>query len=419
MGMDKKKLMIYTDCPFFGGCETIIANILASHQIRAAYNLIFAYRYSNEYYQGMRAKIQKSVEMHPLYLINNQEYERNLMKANSPLKRKIVQLFSKIIYTIHRFQIRLDVIVDFLYFLYFFKKNNPDILHINNGGYPASVTCRIAVFAASLVGVKRIIFQVNNLATVPVGHCEELIDKALARRVRFFITCSNAAGKRLHDARHFEEEKIISIPNTIKEQERYEGIQGTLRKAYAIPDQCLVAGSVGLLTRRKGMHVLLESIKNLQSEHLFEKVDVQFFIFGEGEEKGTLLATVRKYGLEKRVSFPGFKANVIEYMKDMDLFILPSLKDEDFPNVILEAMLLKKPIIGTNVGGIPEQVAHDMNGLIVKPGSVSDLQLALKSMLGDREKMLAFGLQSYRMYKEKYEYSRIMGRYFSLYKSVS
>ena len=65
--------------------------------------------------------------------------------------------------------------------------------------------------------------------------------------------------------------------------------------------------------------------------------------------------------------------NIFDLINASDVIILPSIENEDFPNIIIEAMSLGKPTIGSKIAGIPEQIDHNKNGYLINPKDDKDL----------------------------------------------
>ena len=116
-----------------------------------------------------------------------------------------------------------------------------------------------------------------------------------------------------------------------------------------------------------------------------------------------------------------YRANflLLDYTKDFDLFVLPSIEDEDLPYVILEAMMLGKPVIGTRVAGIPEQIEHGETGLLVDPSDPKALAQGIRRILLDRGRSQSMGEAARRKYAAEFRYERIMNRYLELYDTLT
>lgn len=142
------------------------------------------------------------------------------------------------------------------------------------------------------------------------------------------------------------------------------------------PIRCI---AVARLVDRKGIPDLLHAWRQLQRGHLALE------IIGSGPAEVRFRDLAKRLGLDKEVRFAGpmSREKVAERYRSADLFTLSPL-NEAFGNVFAEAMASGLPIVGTNVGGIPELVRHGINGLLVKPGDHSALAEAIDRLARDR-----------------------------------
>lgn len=119
--------------------------------------------------------------------------------------------------------------------------------------------------------------------------------------------------------------------------------------------------SVGRMTPPKKYLRFLNVIKSLRDEGY----KFQWHVLGTGYEYDQIKNTVSDYNLEDIVFLHGTVNNPYKYMKNCDLFVLPS-GWEGFPTVTIEAKILEKPVLATDVSGIREQMTHNKNGYIVE-----------------------------------------------------
>jgi glycosyltransferase involved in cell wall biosynthesis len=91
--------------------------------------------------------------------------------------------------------------------------------------------------------------------------------------------------------------------------------------------------------------------------------------------------------LEQNVTFHGFVSDVVENLKDMDVFIIPSLYGEGLPMVLLESMSVGLPVIASNIDGIPEVVTHMQNGLLFNSNDHEALRSLIELMHADEKLM--------------------------------
>ena len=117
--------------------------------------------------------------------------------------------------------------------------------------------------------------------------------------------------------------------------------------------------SVGRLTEQKGFDIALESAKILKNRGL----NFQWFVVGEGRDRKKLEKKMRKLNLNNFFFFLGQKANPYPYIKNGNVFVLPS-RHEGYGLAVLEARILKKPVIVSNIPVYKEQIINNKNGLI-------------------------------------------------------
>ena len=159
------------------------------------------------------------------------------------------------------------------------------------------------------------------------------------------------------------------------------------------PQKTPLVLAVGRLIPKKGLKYLLHAAALLKAEG----VTFRMTIVGDGPEKESLIQIANTLNLERSVTFTGALPNqeVLKLINDAYMLVAPSVRDEHgnidgIPNVLIEAMALERPVIGSDLSGIPE-VVTEYTGLLVPPGSVSDMALAIKRMLTDRQLALKCG----------------------------
>lgn len=135
--------------------------------------------------------------------------------------------------------------------------------------------------------------------------------------------------------------------------------------------------SIGRMGRGKGFHDLIEAHYQL----INAGYTIQTAIIGSGEEHKSLENLIQEYKIQDSFHLLGFKANPLNYLKNSKYFILPTYT-ESYPTVIAESLILGIPVISTNVGGIPEMVIDQKEGLLFNPG-VNNVFTNMKKVLDD------------------------------------
>ena len=154
---------------------------------------------------------------------------------------------------------------------------------------------------------------------------------------------------------------------------------------------------VGRLEKEKGVFYLIKAVSIL----IDNGYDVKLFIIGEGSEKEYLKNSIKQ---EHKISivFMGYMEHediIFEYA-DSDIFVLPSICEENSGLVLLEAMSLGLPLITTNLGGQAELVIENYNGFLVQPGDYTSLAKKIKSIIEDEELKEKFSKNSLELSKK-------------------
>lgn len=136
--------------------------------------------------------------------------------------------------------------------------------------------------------------------------------------------------------------------------------------------------TVGRLHSRKGHHKLMVAHAQLLREGLPHKI----FVIGDGEEMEHLKKESQRLGVEDSFILLGALLNPYPYVKNADFFILPS-ESEGWPLIIADALILQKPIISTDVGGIPEMITHNKNGWLI-PYETDALREGMKEFIANQ-----------------------------------
>jgi glycosyltransferase involved in cell wall biosynthesis len=174
----------------------------------------------------------------------------------------------------------------------------------------------------------------------------------------------------------------------------------------------LTIGIVGRLAHQKGHAILFAAIPAILGK--FPKA--KFVIVGEGPDRKQLDALAGKLGITGSVHFAGYRADMPAVYSALDLMVMPSL-DEGLPMTLLEGMAAKRAPIASAVGAVPEVIQHGQNGLLIKPGSVSELQDAILSLLQDKSRRQQIA-ENARRSSTSFSSERMARSYLDFYKQM-
>lgn len=158
----------------------------------------------------------------------------------------------------------------------------------------------------------------------------------------------------------------------------------------------IVFGLVGRINRLKGHHLLLEAFENLLENHK----NIKLIFVGspppnQDEYLTNLVDTINTKGLTGKVKILPFQKNIWEIWQSLDVAVVPSTEPESFGLVAIEAMLCKKPVIASDLGGLKEIVVNNETGLLFEPSNQKSLANAMQFLIEYPELRETFGNNGY------------------------
>jgi glycosyltransferase involved in cell wall biosynthesis len=215
---------------------------------------------------------------------------------------------------------------------------------------------------------------------------------------------------------HFQEffqlppERITTLPTGI-DVERFAP-SGPKADLPAPPEQRQWPrlGIVAILRRAKGHAILLEAVNQLRNSGF----QVRCFIVGDGPQQKSLERMVRDLGLSRQVVFTGYREDMAEVLRALDLLVIPSLH-EGVPQIALQALACQVPIIASNVGGIPVVVQAGRTGRLVPPGDPGALAKAIREVFANPEATRAMYVEGRRLVEANYSLPTMLDRLEELY----
>ena len=154
---------------------------------------------------------------------------------------------------------------------------------------------------------------------------------------------------------------ICTVYNPIPKDDIIKKSQESVNDIKFKNNESLNLITVGRLVEQKGYDRLIECCNKLIND---DKLHFNLYIIGDGPDKNKLMELVNKYNLNNNIKFLGFKDNPYKYISKSDIYVLSS-RDEAFPLVVGEAIILNKLIIATECSGIKEWLGDSEYGLVV------------------------------------------------------
>ena len=189
----------------------------------------------------------------------------------------------------------------------------------------------------------------------------------------------------------------------------------TLREKLGIPSDSPVLIFVGHILKAKGIFELLEAFLIARQKH----GNLHLIVVGDGEDSFTLKQKAEAAQLSKWIHFLGARSHdeIPGWLSAADILVLPSWY-EGLPNVVVEAMACKRPVIATRVGGIPEAVEDGKSGILIEKGDVEALANAISLLVSEPAKRVTMGLIGRRIVEQKFTWEKNAERTIAVYEEV-
>lgn len=244
-------------------------------------------------------------------------------------------------------------------------------------------------------------FQLNN-APILIGVAHNYSVQSL-KRCHYIIALTEHMQNYLIK-QNFLASRIKILPNML-----------TLKKAYSpkLYQNTLVIGVLARLVKKKGVDILLRSLKILKDQGYRFKA----LIGGDGSEKAYLINLAKSFGLNDQVSFTGWIQDQDEFLDRLDLFCLPSLH-EPFGIIILEAIARSVPVIASRTEGPQEILRDKQDGLLCCVGSSTDLAIKLAHLINNQDEAQQMSASAYGRLVTNYDLKIVAPQLIALIKAI-
>lgn len=219
----------------------------------------------------------------------------------------------------------------------------------------------------------------------------------------------NAAAEKIHLLPWGADLKVFNQPNN-------DTIE-CLRSKFGLSPETRIVMGLGRLVGKKGFVNLIEALARLKSPI----PDACLMIVGDGPEMAVLRARAEALGLADKVILVGNIdwTEVPDYLALSDIVVVPSIHDngnvDGLPTVVLEAMAAGKPIVASNIGGIPLVVKDGINGFLVAEGDIPALVSCLSKLLMSEEMLTSYGRRSREFVENRLNWKNVALAFLQMY----
>jgi glycosyltransferase involved in cell wall biosynthesis len=280
------------------------------------------------------------------------------------------------------------------------RERNVRILHSNT---PRAAF--IGGLAARMAGIPSVV-HVRDIYLSPFSH--PLKAWLLNVLSDVIVAVSSATRESIVASSRVPKDKVRVVYNGVDVESLVHRSYMDMRKQFSVQKDAPLIGCFGLLDPAKGQEVLIEAAA-LIKETL---PSLRALIVGD-----TLLEKQRNYqkklvnlatemGLSETIIFTGFRNDVFDIMKALDVLVHPAIYPEPFPRTLLEASALERAIVATRTGGIPELLDDGVSSLLVPPSDPAALARAVLLLLKDRDKARTLAVSARKKVEDNFSLDR-------------
>lgn len=226
------------------------------------------------------------------------------------------------------------------------------------------------------------------------------------------IVCVSKAVKEFLIKMGYNEQKLKLIYNGVKQIKKDISLRRKTRERLNIQEDEVVFGMIARVIHEKGHDLALDA---------FEKIGRKgkvLFVGDFNTEFGSLIDNkINKMGLNEKVIRVGQQDDILPYISAIDIYLSPSRR-EAISLSILESLSAGLPVIGSNVGGIPEAVFHGENGFIFENENVQDLANYMDILYNDQMLMEKFSKNATQVFMKKFDVDIMYREIISVYKEL-
>ncbi|MBM2845528.1 MAG: hypothetical protein HW407_840 [Bacteroidetes bacterium] len=214
---------------------------------------------------------------------------------------------------------------------------------------------------------------------------KDMFHRFTYNRVDRVLAISEVIHKNVLDTTPITPDRVLTLHDAIDTNvfSLQQADRQKVRNELGLSNDIVLIGFVGRFSPGKGHEELLEAARIISQKD----ENVHFLIVGEashGEQRyeQKIMSLSRSLGIEKTVTFAGFREDIPDVMAAFDIFAFPS-HAESFGVVLIEAMAMERPVVSTNCDGVLDIVVDGETGLYVQPRRADELAVALMQLIAD------------------------------------
>ncbi|MCX7716395.1 MAG: glycosyltransferase family 4 protein [Endomicrobia bacterium] len=292
----------------------------------------------------------------------------------------------------------------FLKLLCFTIKWRPDIIHVHTGKNYFTALAIGIITSTPVVCHRRLMAKINNITKL-------LTDIGKVK----IIAISQIVKEILIRENRIDKDKIKVIYNAIPDTRIQTDLKQVekLKEIFCKENKKIII-SIGNLYPTKGFDELIEVVNILK----YKNAEILVLIVGEGKERKRLENMITKYKLWNNVKLLGRREDVAELLTISHCFVLLSY-EEPFGVAFIEALACGKPVVGYNIGGVPEIIKNNEVGFLVAPHDVQNVANKIWILLTDEEVYKKMSVAAKEYFRERFSFEKMVQEIENVYFDLS
>jgi len=285
------------------------------------------------------------------------------------------------------------------------RETRPDLIHTHS-----SKDSWLAGLAGRALGVP--VVRTRHVSIPVSGHGLNWAYR-LPHRV---MTTAERIRQMLIETRACDPSRVRVLPTGVDLSRFHERVpRGIFRAEVGLGDDTPAVGIIAQLRKSKGHEHFLEAARLLRDEGS----PARFFVVGEGQWRDIYREEARRLELlDGTVIFLGYRDDIPQVMAGLDLLVIASIRTEGIPQVALQAMAMGLPVVGTDVGGVPEVLLPSGAGVVVPVEDSRALASAVGELISDPARRSRMGAGGRAFVRERYSLDRMLDETLLLYEEV-
>jgi len=290
------------------------------------------------------------------------------------------------------------------------KAYSLDKLVLIQGGYPGGESTLSATLAWNKLSKKKVIFNFHNFARKKKfwDLYRLYFDYKISQNVNYFISVSKSCARSIYNIKQFSKIKSYFVYNGLDPK----NFKNIIRKKNT--KQKIILLMLGVYEARKGHNFLFKVLSNLNKK--FGNFECKIYGYGSKEEIKNIKQNIPKK-IQNKINLFNHVENIQPIINNSDIILVTSQEQESFCYAALEAMALKKPVVSTNVGGLPEVVKNNYSGYVIEKNNINKFSERILELINSYKKRKTFGETGKKIFLKKFNSKFMTQKYYKLIKN--